>query len=143
MLRPLILTAALVAGAGPALAGPAGFSGECFREEQLPARYGAFVEKAMVRAPRTYAIYTPPTYETVTERVVVRPGGRSWRVSRDAGGRKVGCWVDVPAEYGTVHRRVMAEPGRLVPYAQAASYGFRSRPILVEPARRGWVPLDD
>jgi hypothetical protein len=142
MLRTLLAAAALTATALPAAAGGHSCVGDCYRQAYMPARYGAVVEPALVRGPRTHAHVTPAEYRTVTERVAIRPAGRVWTVTRDAWGRKVGCWVDVPGEYTTVTRRVMVRGPEITPIAQNAVWGVASQRFLVEPAHKEWVPLD-
>ena len=142
MVRTLLAAAAVMAGAVPALAGGYGCYGDCYRQAYVPARYGTLVEPTVVRAPRTYAAVTPPQYTTVTERVAIRPPGRVWTVKRDAYGRKIGCWVDVPGEYRTVTRRVMVRPAAITPIAQSTVWGLARQPVLVERPHQAWVPLD-
>jgi hypothetical protein len=141
MLRPMLAAAALAASAFPASAGTYSCGADCYRQAHVPARYGSVVEPSLVRAPRTYAVVTPPKYRTVYETVPVRPAGRVWTVRRDAHGRKVGCWIEVPARYATVPRRVMVSGAEIVPYAQTAVWGYQTSPVLLEPAHKTWVPI--
>jgi hypothetical protein len=142
MLRTLLAAAAVAAATLPAAAGGDRCAGDCYRQAHVPARYGTVVEPMLVQGPRTYAAVTPAEYATVTERVAIRPAGRIWTVKRDAWGRKVGCWVDVPGEYRTVTRRVMVRGPEITPIAQSAVWGLASQPVLVERAHKAWVPLD-
>ncbi len=142
MLRTFLAATAFAAATLPAAAGGSGCSGDCYREAYLPARYGAVIEPTVVRGPRTYAAVTPPEYATITERVAIRPAGRLWTVKRDAYGRKVGCWVDVPGEFTTVTRRVMVRGPVVTPIAQSTVWGLASQRVLVQPAHKTWVPLD-
>jgi hypothetical protein len=130
---------AAVVGAHPARAG--GCDGPCYREVHLPPVYGTVIEKRVVRAPRTYALVTPPEYVTVTERVLVQPARRVWATTRDSHGRLVGCWVERPAKFAQLTRRVQVGGGEVVPYAQSAAIGYRAYPKLVAPPSRGWEPL--
>lgn len=141
ILRPALAAAAFALLAFPARAGGDGCAGDCYRQTWSPARYGMAVEKHIVQAPRTYGLYTPAEYRTVTEKIVVRPAGRVWSVTRDSHGRKIGCWVETPAEYATVSRRVQVRAAELVPYAQTTAYGYRSHPVLVEPGHLSWTPV--
>jgi len=142
MLRTFLAATAFAAATLPAAAGGSGCSGDCYREAYLPARYGAVIEPTVVRGPRTYAAVTPPEYATITERVAIRPAGRLWTVKRDAYGRKVGCWVDVPGEFTTVTRRVMVRGPVVTPIAQSTVWGLASQRVLVQAAHKTWVPLD-
>ena len=142
MLRTLLAATAFAAAAIPASAGGYGCEGDCYRQEYVPARYGAVVEPSLLRGPRTYAAVTPAEYTTITERVAIRPAGRIWTVKRDAFGRRIGCWIDVPGEYRTVTRRVMVRAPEITPVAQSAVWGVASQRVLLEPAHKAWVPLD-
>lgn len=109
MLRSACASAVVLAalsGAPPAKAG--GCDGPCYGEVRLLPVYGTVLEKRVVRAPRTYALVMPPEFETVTERVMVRPAGKVWATTRDASGRLVGCWLERPA----VRTRAPACSGR-------------------------------
>lgn len=140
MLRPLLAATALLVS-WPALAGGYDCGGDCYRQAYVPPTYGTVTERYLVQAPRTYAIATPAQYGTVYERVMVSPGGRSWSVTRDAYGNKVGCWVVTPAQYATVPRTVMTQAPQVTPYAEPAQYGFRSHTVQTSPGFRSWVPL--
>jgi hypothetical protein len=127
-----------LASAGAAQAG--GCGGECYRETVLPPVYGTVSERVLVRPSRTYDIVTPAEYRTVSETVEVSPARREWQVSYDRWGARVGCWVDVPARYAVRQRTVMVRPATSTPYTQYPVYGTRDHTVLVEPARRAWVP---
>lgn len=135
----LIAAGSLVAGA-PAQAGSFGCAGDCYREAVLPPVYGTVGHRVLLSTPRTTDIVTPAVYGSVTETVQIAPPRREWRVTVDAWGRKVGCWVEVPARYGLRERTVTLQPGSVVPYTTYPAYGIRSRTVMVEPARRAWVP---
>ncbi len=130
----------LVGQAGFAQAGGYGCRGECYHEAILPPVYGTVSERVLLSPPRTYDVVTPATYRTETETVEIAPARREWQVTRDAWGRRVGCWVDLPARYGVRQRTVMVSAASSVPVTQLPVYGSRERTVLVEPARRAWVP---
>jgi hypothetical protein len=134
-----LILGATIAGIGAAQAGQ-GCGGECYREATLPPVYGTVSERVLVSPPRTYDIVTPAEYRTVDETIVVAPARREWQVTRDAYGQRVGCWVDVPARYAVRQRTVMVRPATSVPYTHYPIYGTREHTVLVEPARRAWVP---
>jgi hypothetical protein len=141
MLRILVpALAGLALSASAALAGGAPCV-TCYREVVHPPVYGAHHERVMIRAPRTVSQVIPAQYETVTETVVVAPVRKVWQVSVDAYGRKIGCYVTIPAQYATRHRKVLVRAEQIVPVAIPAVYGSVSHPVLLEPARRSWEPV--
>ncbi len=64
---------------------------------------------------------TAPVYDTIIERVQVRPGYTDRQV--------------VPAVYGTRQRTVMVSPERVEYRSIPARYGYESEKVLIEPAR--------
>lgn len=143
MLRTGILSLAAgitILTATGALAGGSGCA-TCYRQVVHPPVYGTYSEQVMVRAPRTITQVVPAEYATVTDRVLVSPARKVWQVSVDAHGRKVGCWVTVPARYEVRHRQVLVREEQIVPIAIPAQYGTVSRPVLLTPARAGWEPI--
>jgi hypothetical protein len=136
-----ILALGLATGfAGSAAAGEYGCGGHCYRQATLPPVYGTLTEPVQLSAPRTYAVVNPPEYRTIAEPVQVAPARREWRITRDAWGRRVGCWVEIPARYAVLHRPVMVRSGSVVPETTFPVYGVRYRSVKMEPARRAWVP---
>jgi hypothetical protein len=132
---------------------------------RIPAEYGLVSERVVVRPEKVVARHIPAEYGVVAETVMVRPGGKVWQVSRDAHGRTVGCWVDVPPAYATRHRKVVVRPASVVhetipaivkdvtrkvvvrPASVAhetipAVYGVRHRKVMVAPATSGWQRID-
>jgi hypothetical protein len=95
----------------------------------------------MVRAPSTQVRVIPAVTRTVAETVMVTPERKVWQVTRDAYGRKVGCWVTIPARYETRHRTVVVQPEAVVPVAVPGVYATQTRRVLLQPARHGWAPL--
>ena len=136
----LLSAAAMLASGAPARAGGFGCAGDCYRETVLPPVYGQTGERVLLSVPRTTDIVTPPVYGSVTETVQIAPARREWRVTRDAWGHRVGCWVEVPARYGQRQRNVELQAGFAVPYTTYPAYGVRTRTVMVEPARRAWLP---
>lgn len=142
MSRTLFAAAALGLSAFPAAAGGFGCpSGQCYRETYVPPSYENVTERVLVRAPRTYAMTTPAEYRTVQETVQVSAGGRHWSVSRDAWGHQVGCWISTPPRYATVSRTVMVRAAEVVPYAVPAQYSYRSYQVQTSAGYRGWAPI--
>jgi hypothetical protein len=92
----------------------------------IPATYRTVTETVVVQAASMHVEQIPPVFETVTEQVVVRPAHTEWRRTfvgpngvippgyhLEPTGEVV-CLVEVPAEYGTVTRQVIREPGRTI-----------------------------
>lgn len=131
--------AGTVAIAGPALAG-GGCGAECYRRVHTPPVYDTVSERVLVRPPRTIYRSTPPIYDTVTERVLVQPGGRHWQTRYDRHGGLVGCWVQTPPRFALRHRRVLVQAGQVIPETIPPAYANYQRRVLVQPAGSAWVP---
>lgn len=141
MLRIPLALAAIAAGTLPALAGGYGCTGNCYRQEYVPPSYRTVAERVMVRAPRTYAYVTPAQYGYVNETVQVSPASRYWTVKHDHHGRKIGCWVEAPARYASVSRKVMLRGPEVVPQYVPAQYAVRHHTVQDSPGYKTWVPL--
>ena len=100
-----------------------------------PAEYGVVHEKVMVRPPATYARTIPAQTAVVAEKVMVSPARREWQVTVDAHGRKIGCWVTVPAQYAVQHRHVVVRPQQVVHETVPGEYGVQARKVMVRPAQ--------
>jgi len=86
-----------------------------------------------------------PVYETVTEQVIVHPARTEWRrtfVGPDGvippGARveptgEIVCLVEVPAQYATVTRQVVREPGRSVQIPVPAVTQTVTRQVIDQP----------
>lgn len=130
--------AAVLTFAAPAAAGPD--CADCYREVVHPPVYGTYAERYMAVAPRTVTAVAPPVYRTVTDKVYV-PARKVWQVRIDAHGRRVGCWVTVPGYHEVRQRQILVSEGAVVPVAIPARFAYHHRPVLIEPARRGWAPI--
>jgi hypothetical protein len=100
-----------------------------------PAEYGLVHEKVVVRPAQTFARHIPAVTSTVAETVMVAPARKEWRITRDAHGREIGCWIKVPAQYATQHRTVVVRPAQTVHEVVPAQYGVQARQVLVRPAQ--------
>ena len=138
MSRILFAAAAISLSALPAAAGCVG---QCYQQTYVPPSYETVTERVMTRAPRTYALTTPAQYSTVHETVQVSPGGRHWSVTTDAHGRQIGCWISTPPRYATVARTVMVQQPQVVPYSEPAQYGYRSHTVQTASGYRAWSPV--
>jgi hypothetical protein len=179
---------AALAGAALLVLSSAGAEAQqCYRRVIDPPRYSAVVERVLVapareareyvpavtreveqtvvvRPERTIARYVPPEYALRAEAVEVSPAHREWR-TRDEDGEVIGCWVNVPARFAEVTRRVLVEPAHamsqtipevtatrlvtvvvepahVVAHVIPAQYAVRERPALVSPGGAHWARLD-
>jgi hypothetical protein len=152
-----IAAAALLSGVMAAQAGGEGCR-TCYQKVVSPAQYRTVAETVMVRPAQTVAHTTPAVYGTVHEKVIVRPAQtiartipaqmgtvaetvmvaparKEWQVTMDAHGRKIGCWVKIPAQYATQHRTVVIRPAQVVHETIPAVYGTQARHVMVRPAQ--------
>ncbi|WP_026597126.1 hypothetical protein [Methylobacterium sp. 77] len=113
---------------------------ECYRHVTTPPVYDTVSERVLVRPARTVYRSIPPVFETVSEQIQVSPGGRVWQTRRDAYGEMIGCWVNIPPRFAVRHRRVLAQPGQTIPETIPAEYASVQRSVLVSRGRSGWVP---
>lgn len=141
MSRLIIIAGALAVSSLPALAGGYGCVGACYTPAYVPPTYGTVTEKVVVRAPETYAITTPAQYRTTYD-TVQTGGGRYWSVTRDPHtGKLVGCWITKPVTYASVPRTVMVSAPQVIPYAVPAQYGYRSHHVQTSPGYKTWAPV--
>jgi hypothetical protein len=147
-------TAALLSSASFAQAG----CQTCYQKVVHPAQYRTVPETVMVRHAQTIAHTTPAEYGVVHEKVLVHPGHaiartipaemgavaeqvmvsparKEWQVTVDAHGRKIGCWVKIPAQYAVQHRTVVVRPAQVVHEHVPAVYETRARQVMVRPAQ--------
>lgn len=99
----------------------------------VPAEYDTVTDTVMIAPERRIAHPRAAVYETVTEQVLVAAATRRWEVTRDAWGNTVGCWVDVPAQYGYQSRRVVVSPATVEYEMVPAVYTQRQRKVMVRP----------
>jgi len=157
-MRSLFAALVLAAAAQPALA--ADDCAECYRLVRHPAVHATVQQPYVLRPAQTIARYVPPAYGTVEEQLLLaperqvtrvvspavyetrleqvelRPAGRQWVVRRDRHGRTIGCWVDRPARYGTVRRKVLVQQAETTTETLPAVYATRSRPVML---RGGYI----
>jgi hypothetical protein len=145
-------------GLGLALTLPAAGAGaqQCYRRVVEPPQFSTVVERVLVAPARETQEYVPAVTREVARTVVVRPersvahvipaeyvdrvetvetspAHREWR-TRDEGGDVIGCWVNVPARYAEVRRRVLASPAREVTETLPEETATRYETEVVEPA---------
>jgi hypothetical protein len=100
-----------------------------------PAVYGTVHEKVIMRPAQTVARTIPAEMGTVAEKVMVSPARKEWQVTMDAHGRKIGCWVKIPAQFAVQHRTVVMRPAQVVHETIPAVYGTQARTVVVRPAQ--------
>jgi hypothetical protein len=100
-----------------------------------PAQYGTVHEKVVVRPGHTIARTIPAEHGVVAEKVMVSPARKEWQVTVDAHGRKIGCWVHVPAQYAVRHHTVVTRPAAVVHEHVAPVYGVRAHTVVTRPAQ--------
>lgn len=101
----------------------------------IPAQYGYVTETLMVQPAQTIPHYRDATYTSVSEKVMISPPTRRWEVSRDMFGNAVGCWVDVPAQFGYRQRTVEVSPATVEYENVPAVYVPRQRQVMVRPTQ--------
>ncbi len=113
----------------------------------IPATFRAVTETVVVSPATVRTERSEPVFETVTERVIARPAHAEWRRTfvgpggfLPEGARvqptgEVVCLVEVPAEYATVERRVMRDPGRTVEIPVPAVTRPVTRQVIDQPER--------
>lgn len=129
----------------------------------VPAEYDYVTEEVLMQPAQTIPHHRPATYSSVSEKVMISPPSKRWDVSRDMFGNVVGCWVDVPAQYGyrqrtvevspaTVEyetipavyvprqRKVMVRPTQVVQETLPPVYETRRRQVMVSPGSQEWAP---
>jgi hypothetical protein len=160
---------------------------QCYRRVVEPPRYSIVAERVLASPEREIAEYVPAVTRQVEETVIVRPersvtrmspaqygfvaqtieaspAHREWR-TREEDGEVIGCWVNVPARFARIERRVLLSPAReiveTIPAVTAtrlraeivepahfvtrvvpARYEARAREILTAPAHARWQPID-
>lgn len=97
----------------------------------VPAQYDYVTENVLMEPARTIPHYRDATYSSVSEKVMISPPTRRWETSRDMFGNVVGCWVDVPAQFGYRQRTVEVSPATVEYETIPAVYVPRQRKVMV------------
>lgn len=128
-------------GSSAALAGGGGCA-TCYRETLRPAVYeNVTVGAVVVRPAQTIVRTIAAEYRDVAEQVMVAPARKAWQVTLDGHGRRVGCWVMVPAQYSVQHRQVLVRPPQMVYEQIPALYAPRKRTVVVGVEEASWEPM--
>ena len=118
-----------------------------------PATYRSVSETEVVSPASVRVERIDPVYDSVAEQVVSRPAHTEWRrtyINPDgvlpAGARleatgEVICLVEVPAEYRTVRRQVLKEPGRVIETPIPAVTRTVTRQVIDQPEQVSEKPI--
>jgi hypothetical protein len=119
----------------------------------IPATYRTVTETETVSRATTRIEHTEAVYETVTEQVISRQAHSEWRrtfvgpggvIPEGAQVEPTGemiCLIEIPAEYSTVRRRVLREPGHDVEVPVAAVTREVTRQVVDQPERVEDIPV--
>jgi hypothetical protein len=137
---PAVFGLALL-GSSAALAGGGGCA-TCYRETLRPAIYeNVTVGAVVVRPAQTVVRTIAAEYRDVAEQVMVAPARKVWQVTHDGHGRRVGCWVMLPAQYSVQHRQVLVRPPQMVYEQIPALYAPRKRTVITGVEEASWEPV--
>jgi len=119
----------------------------------IPATWRSVTETVVIAPATTRLEHTEAVYETVTEHVISRPAHSEWRrtfvgpngaIPEGAEVQPTGemiCLIEIPAEYSTVERRVLREPGRDVEVHVPAVTREVARQVVDRPERVEDIPV--
>lgn len=128
----------------------------------VPATYKTVKEKILVQPEQRRIVTVPATYKTVSEKIKVADAYTTWKRGNNAiavgtnalGGTILGnrraetgeimCLVEVPAEYKTVSRRVVATPATTREEVIPAKYKTVTKRVVATPAstRKVAIPAE-
>lgn len=120
-LAAVTAVAVLLSSVSPVFAGG---SGECYERVHTPASYETVREKVLVRPAQRHVEVIPAIYGTEKRRVVVSPERVGYR--------------DIPAQYRTVREKVLIEPERSVARVIPAVVRTVARTVKVSDGGYGW-----
>ena len=96
-------------------------------------------EKVLVEPAKTKIINIPAVYETVSEKILVKPAHVSWKkgtgpIQRiDQATGEIMCLVETPAEYKTVTRKMLKTPATTKSVETPAVYKTVKRRVMSKP----------
>ncbi len=111
------------------------------RVELIPAKYDWVEEQVLVQEASEELIVEPAVYRNEEERVLVREAYTTWKKGRgpieriDEATGEIMCLVEVPAEYKTVIKKVVATPATTRTVTIPAKYSTVKKRVMVEPPR--------
>ncbi len=135
-----MITAAQAAGL-PAKPEP----GQCFAEFYQPAQFKTESERVLKREATKKLEVVPAQYETIEEKVLVKPAHTVWKRGRgpvekmDHATGEIMCLVEVPAQYETVKKRILKAPATTRETEIPAQYETVSKRLETAPASIRWV----
>ena len=108
----------------------------------VPAVYETVTEQVLVKDASTKLKTQAPSYETVTEKILVKPAYGEWErkkkapncFSQNPEDCYVLCWVERPAEYKTVTKKMLASSGGEQVIDVPAVYKTVTKKVLKTPA---------
>ncbi len=107
----------------------------------IPAKYKTVEETVMVKPASKKIVTVPAKYRTEKEKILVKPGYTTWKRGRgliekvDNSTGEIMCLVEVPPEYKTVTKEVLAEPPKTEVVEVPAEYKTVKKRVIAEPAR--------
>ncbi len=114
----------------------------------VPAKFAASEEKVVVKAASQKVIDEAAIYETTSEKILVKPAYTTWKTGNNpiekienAAG-EIMCFVEVPAEYKTVTKKMLKAPAKSSKVEVPAEYSTVKTQKLVAAAeaKREAVP---
>ena len=109
--------------------------------EIIPAKFKTVEEQIMVKPASKKLVSKPAVYRTEEEKVLVKPAFTTWKRGRgliekvDNATGEIMCRVEVPAEYKTDRKQVIAEAARTDVIEVPAEYKTVKKRVVAEPAR--------
>lgn len=107
----------------------------------IPAKYEYRNRRILVTPEKKVTTVVAPEFKEVDEQVLVRPAHFIWKPGRgpfeqvDRATGEILCRVKVPAVYGTVKKRVVQTPAKIVQKVIPATYKTIRTRVLVSEAR--------
>ncbi|MEM7221857.1 MAG: peptidoglycan-binding domain-containing protein [Pseudomonadota bacterium] len=120
---------------------------ESERVEIVPATYKQVTEQVLVRPASERLETVPAVYETVSEQILVREAYTTWKKGRgpiekiDQATGEIMCLVEVPAEYKTVTKRVLATPETVRKIPVPAQYETVTKTVVDQAATTRTVKI--
>ncbi len=86
----------------------------CYKQKNVPAQFSD--DEKIVVIPSRQVMLTPPTYETVTERITVQDEASEEYYTCDADGTFKKCTRTIPAKYENINYSVETKPATYQTY---------------------------
>lgn len=115
--------------------------------EIIPAKFAASEERVVVKEAAQKVVEEPAIFETTQEKILVKPAYTTWKTGtrpveqiENAAG-EIMCFVEVPAEYQTVSKRVLKNPAKSTKVEIPAEYQTLPTQKLVAAAEAKRAPV--